>query len=70
MEPTDFARYGVTEGEVVDLIGPKGTVQVAVTADDGVAKGTVHLYVNQPNVDVCEIVDAALPVTEVRVGRR
>ena len=70
LEPTDFARYGVTEGEVVDLIGPKGTVQVAVTADDGVAKGTVHLYVNQPNVDVCEIVDAALPVTEVRVGRR
>jgi NADH-quinone oxidoreductase subunit G len=70
LEPTDFARYGVTEGEVVDLIGPKGTVQVAVTADDGVAKGTVHLYVNQPNVDICEIVDAALPVTEVRVGRR
>jgi hypothetical protein len=60
----------VAEGEVVDLIGPKGTVQVAVTAADGVAKGAVHLYVNQPNVDVCEIVDASLPVTEVRVGRR
>ena len=70
LEPTDLARYGVAEGEVVDLIGPKGTVQVAVTAADGVAKGAVHLYVNQPNVDVCEIVDAALPVTEVRVGRR
>ena len=55
---------------MVDLIADRGTVQVAVTADPGVARGTVHLRVGQADVDAGRLIDASAPVTGVRVGRR
>jgi NADH-quinone oxidoreductase subunit G len=70
IEPTDLARNGIDEGEVVDLISAQGTIQVVVAADAGVARGTVHLRANQPDMDVNALIDALAPVTEVRVGRR
>jgi len=54
----------------VDLISARGTIQVVVAADAGVARGTVHLWANQPDMDVNALIDASAPVTEVRVGRR
>ncbi|MBI00468.1 MAG: hypothetical protein CL467_07730 [Acidimicrobiaceae bacterium] len=70
LEPADLGRHGLAEGEVVDLIADRGTVQVAVTADPGVARGTVHLRVGQADVDTGRLIDASAPVTGVRVGRR
>jgi len=70
LEPADLGRHGLAEGEVVDLIADRGTVQVAVTADPGVARGTVHLWVCQADVDAGRLIDASAPVTRVRVGRR
>ncbi len=70
VEPSDLARHGIDEGEVVDLISARGTIQVVVVADAGVARGTVHLRANQPDVDATVLIDATSPVTEVRVGRR
>jgi anaerobic selenocysteine-containing dehydrogenase len=70
LEPTEMRRHGVADGEVVDLVGPKGTVQVPVVADAGVAAGTVHLLVNQPGVDVVAMLDAGAPVTDVKLVRR
>ncbi|MDG2428869.1 MAG: NADH-quinone oxidoreductase subunit NuoG [Acidimicrobiales bacterium] len=70
MEPTDIARHGITEGEVIDLISSRGTIQVEVAADFGVTRGTVHLRANQPGACATVLIDAAAPVTEVRLGRR
>ena len=70
LEPTDLARHGIADGEVVDLISARDTIQVVVVADAGVARGTVHLRANQPDVVATALVDATAPVTEVRVGRR
>ena len=70
MEPTDLARHGIAEGEVVDLISSRGTIQLEVTADVGVTRGTVHLRANQPGVSATALIDATEPVTEVRLGRR
>ncbi len=69
-EPSDLSRHGLAEGEVVDLIADRGTVQVAVASDPGVARGTVHLRVNQADVDAGRLIDASAPVTGIRVGRR
>jgi len=70
LEPAEMQRLGIVDGEVVDLVGPKGTVQVPVVADAGVAAGTVHLLVNQPGVDVAALLDAGAPVTDVKLVRR
>jgi len=70
LEPTEMRRHGVADGEVVDLVGPKGTIRVPVVADAGVAAGTVHLIVNQPGVDVVAMLDAGAPVTDVKLVRR
>ena len=70
LEPTDLARHGIADGEVVDLISARSTIQVVVVADAGVARGTVHIRANQPDVVATALLDATVPVTEVRVGRR
>ncbi|HBA94794.1 MAG TPA: hypothetical protein DCZ35_03020, partial [Acidimicrobiaceae bacterium] len=70
LEPAEMQRLGIVDGEVVDLVVPKGTVQVPVVADAGVAAGTVHLLVNQPGVDVAALLDAGAPVTDVKLVRR
>jgi len=70
LDPADLALHGLAEGEVVDLIADRGTIQVPVTSDPGVARGTVHLRVNQAGVDVGRLIDASTPVTGIRVGRR
>jgi len=70
LEPADLDRHGLAEGEVVDLIADRGTIQVAVTADPGIARGAVHLRVNQADVDAGRLIDALVPVTGIRVGRR
>jgi NADH-quinone oxidoreductase subunit G len=70
LEPAEMQRLGIVDGEVVDLVVPKGTIQVPVVADAGVAAGTVHLLVNQPGVDVAALLDAGAPVTDVKLVRR
>ena len=70
LEPPDLARHGIADGEVVDLISARSTIQVVVVADAGVARGTVHIRANQPDVVATALLDATVPVTEVRVGRR
>ncbi|MEC9000379.1 MAG: NADH-quinone oxidoreductase subunit NuoG [Actinomycetota bacterium] len=70
LEPADLDRHGLAEGEVVDLIADRGTIQVAVTADPGIARGAVHLRFNQADVDAGRLIDALVPVTGIRVGRR
>ena len=70
LEPTELARHGIAVGEVVDLISARSTIQVVVVADAGVARGTVHIRANQPDVVATALLDATVPVTEVRVGRR
>ena len=59
LEPADRGRHGLAEGEVVDLIADRGTVQVAVTADPGVARGTGHLRGGQADVDAGRLIDAS-----------
>jgi NADH-quinone oxidoreductase subunit G len=70
LEPTEMRHRGVADGEVVDLVGPKGTVRVPVVADASVAAGTVHLLVNQPGVDVTALLDAGATVTDLKLVRR
>ena len=64
----------VREGEIVGVYGLVGAGRTelsrALFGRDPVRRGTVHLRANQPDVVATALIDATVPVTEVRVGRR
>ncbi len=70
----DLDRLGVTSGELVKVTGPKGTFELAVTLDDGVARGTVDVAIGTRS-DAGEYVidklsDARSPITQIRLETR
>ena len=69
MHPLDLDPLGVSAGEEVRIIGPRGTVVVAVTPDERVPRGSLRVPFNVPGTSIAEIVDLASPVTDVRVER-
>ena len=67
MSPYDFDRLGVTDGTDVRLSSERGSCVVPVVGDRGIPRGAAALAVNRPGVRATELIDAASPVTELRV---
>ena len=69
MNPLDLGPLGISAGEEVRIVGPRGALVVAVTPDERVARGSLRVPLNVPGASIAEIVDLASPVTDVRVER-
>jgi NADH-quinone oxidoreductase subunit G len=67
VNPYDFDRLGVSEGDVVRVISTRATLSIAITADDNVPRGIASLVVNQPPVRASALIDASERVTDVRI---
>jgi NADH-quinone oxidoreductase subunit G len=69
LNPADFAGLGVEAGAEVTVSSPRTSVRTNVLPDAGVPRGSAAMVLNQPEVDALVLVDAAAPVTDVRVER-
>jgi len=63
----DFARLGVSTGDMVRVISTRATLTVAVSCDDAVPRGIASLYIKQSPVRPAELIDASERVTDVRI---
>ena len=64
---SDLERLGAGDGGRVKVSSSRGSVTVDLHADPSLSKGTAHLYVNQSGPDPAVLIDAASPVTDVRI---
>ena len=69
LNPTDFDRLGVADGEDVRVTSSRGHVTVPVVADPSVPRGVATLPANGAGGRASVLVDASVPVTDVRVER-
>ncbi len=67
LHPHDFDRVGVAAGTSVNVSSARGSIALPVHPDQGVPRGTAAVLVNQPGADITALIDAAAPVTDVRV---
>ncbi|MCU1498754.1 MAG: NADH-quinone oxidoreductase, chain [Acidimicrobiales bacterium] len=65
--PVDLERLGVQAGGTVKVTSPQGVLTTPVQPDASVPAGTVVLSWNQGEPSPTALIDAAAPVTEVRV---
>jgi predicted molibdopterin-dependent oxidoreductase YjgC len=68
LNPYDFDRLGVDAGSLVTLTASNGAITLEAHPDAGVSKGSAAVAVNQ-GPPVGSLIDAAQPVTEIRVER-
>jgi NADH-quinone oxidoreductase subunit G len=68
LHPYDFDRLGVAAGTLVTLTASNGAITLEAHPDAGVPKGSAAVAVNQ-GPPVGSLIDAAQPVTEIRVER-
>ena len=67
VNPYDFDRLGVGEGQTLRVKSPKGAVDVEIVSDPGVVRHTAAVHTNQPDVEVSALIDAGQPVTDIRI---
>ncbi len=70
--PYDLDRLGVTTGDQVRVVTPRGDFESSVTANPHVLRGTVEMPLNTsgPNNVGTLVVDAGAVVTEIRLESR
>ncbi len=69
VNPLDLDRIGVAEGTEVRLVAPRGSVVLALTADDGVPRGSIQVPFNVGGSPLSAIVDATAAAIDVQVER-
>ena len=67
VNPYDFDRLGVADGDQVRVHSPRAEVTAEISADEGVPRGSAALYFNQPGLDAATLIDAGARVNDVRV---
>ena len=67
LHPLDLDRLGVGEGHPVKVISTRTTIALDVAPDEAVPRGIAWVAFNQPNASVSELIDATMPITDVRV---
>ena len=67
MNPTDHERLGLAPGASAKVTSSRTTLLIDVVADPGVMRGVVALGFNRPGTRAADLIDASVPVTDVRV---
>ena len=67
LNATDRDRIGVADGDRVRVTSARGQLELAIRADAGVTAGTAVLAWNLPGTGANTLIDAAAPVTDLRV---
>jgi predicted molibdopterin-dependent oxidoreductase YjgC len=67
LNPADLDRLGRTSGERVKVSSARAKATAEAVADAGVPAGTAHLLFRQDGLNPAAFIDAARPVTDVRV---
>jgi anaerobic selenocysteine-containing dehydrogenase len=67
IHPLDLARVGVETGGRVRLTHGERSIVVQVVADSTLATGVASVAWGQAGSEVGRLIDATLPVTEVRL---
>jgi NADH-quinone oxidoreductase subunit G len=65
--PADLDDLGVRTGDPVRVISARGRLVVEALADPAIPKGSAALAFNQPGAGAADLIDAADPVTDVRL---
>jgi anaerobic selenocysteine-containing dehydrogenase len=72
--PYDLDRLGVDAGDVVRVVGARGTFDVTVERDQRVGRGTVEIPIfttNEAGTDVAAVlIEEGSTVTEIRLESR
>jgi NADH-quinone oxidoreductase subunit G len=63
----DFERLGVDVGARVRVRSPKGEIHAEIGVDAGLPRGSAAVYVNQPGIDLGDLIDAGQRVTDLRI---
>jgi NADH-quinone oxidoreductase subunit G len=67
VNPADLERLGVTAGDQVRVTSSRTALTLPTAADLGVPRGVALLAFDQPGAGAADLVDAAAPVTDVRL---
>jgi len=67
ISPRDRERLGVADGTRVRVTSARGAVELPIRTDPRVAAGTAFIAANLAGPGAGDLIDAAAPVTEVRV---
>jgi NADH-quinone oxidoreductase subunit G len=65
--PADLGRLGVSTGDRVRVSSSRTSLVLDVAADPGVLRGSAVLAFNTPGEGAAELIDAAQPVTDLRI---
>ena len=65
--PSDLGRLGVSTGDSVRVSSSRGSLTLTAVADRSVLRGSAVLAFNQPGPGAADLIDASLPITDVRV---
>ena len=69
VNPAALEQLGIPEGAEVRVIGPRATVVLPIRTDEAVPRGIAWSPFNQPGVRIADVIDAELPVTDIRIER-
>jgi len=69
LNPVDADTLGVVAGARLRVSSPRGAVEVDLTLDPGLPRGSAGLHVNHDGGDPADLIDVASPVTTVKVER-
>jgi anaerobic selenocysteine-containing dehydrogenase len=67
VNPAELDRLGVASRDRVRVVSPRGALVVDVIADAGVPQGVASVYFGLPGPGPADLIDATLPVTDVRL---
>jgi NADH-quinone oxidoreductase subunit G len=65
--PYDLDQLGIRPGERVRVTSPRGTLVVEAVRDPSMPRGSASLPLNTPGEGAADLIDAAQPVTEIRL---
>jgi NADH-quinone oxidoreductase subunit G len=67
INPADFDKLGIAEGEDVRVTSVQGSITLAVHRDRDVPVGVADVAFNQPGGGGGDLIDSARPVTDIRL---
>jgi anaerobic selenocysteine-containing dehydrogenase len=69
VHPAELERVGIAPSSQVRVSSGRGSVNLPVAVDPGLARGVAVLWFNLPGSGAADLIDATAPVTEIRIER-